>query len=245
MLRTILVVDDDLELLELLAKFLRPSGFLVFTAHSSQTVSEIINRRRIDLILLDVMLEDESGIDICLKLREDNLVPVIFISALSSNSDRIRGYEAGADDYIVKPFNLELLLVRIKAVISRSQRGTSISHRRRSGTFKFSSWEFKLESSRLSTQNGFEIILSRKEIALLFAFLSNPLIPITREEIFSYLYPDGKKGIRLASKDSRAIDVLVGRLRSKIEQDPKNPKLIVTEHGLGYVLSTSVQKIDV
>ena len=170
----ILIVEDDANLRSQLAEGLDKAGFQCQLAADGLEGYFQASEYPYDMAIIDLGLPKIDGIELIRRLRKDGCAfPLLILTARGGWKAKVEGLEAGADDYIVKPFNLELLLVRIKAVISRSQRGTSISHRRRSGTFKFSSWEFKLESSRLSTQNGFEISLSRKEIALLFAFLSN------------------------------------------------------------------------
>ena len=125
----ILVVDDDQETRQMLIQYLQRNGAVALPASSEVEIRKQFEAGRIDLILLDVMLGDESGIDICSRLRKEQEVPIIMVSALSADHQRMSGYEVGADDYIMKPFNPELLLARIKAVLSRARRSSSLAHR--------------------------------------------------------------------------------------------------------------------
>ena len=124
----ILVVDDDPEMRNMMTQFLRQNGSIALPAATEVEISRHLEAGRIDLILLDVMLGDENGLDICRKLRTEQDVPVIMVSALSADNQRMAGYEVGADDYIVKPFNPKLLLARVKAVLSRARRSSSLVH---------------------------------------------------------------------------------------------------------------------
>ena len=131
----LLVVEDDPEMRSMLTQFLRQNGFIALPAATEVDIRKQVSSDRVDLILLDVMLGDESGIEICQSLRAEQDVPVILISALSADHHRMKGYEVGADDYIAKPFNPNLLLARVKAVLSRAQRTSSLAYRRRIKTF--------------------------------------------------------------------------------------------------------------
>jgi len=230
---TLLVVDDDPDLNEMLKAFLTSHGLAVHTAANCAEVGETVNRHRINLILLDVMLGRESGIDICMDLRRDNAVPIIMMSALSSDDYRMQGYAAGADDYIAKPFNPELLLARIRAVLGRTQRAASLSYRRGAHIFCFGPWRFDSRLSSLTGADKHEIMLSKREIDLLNVLLANPGLALSREEITAGLEQD-------TPMESRALDVAISRLRSKIEADPKLPEIIKTVRGAGYMLATDV-----
>lgn len=231
---TLLVVDDDPDLSEMLKAFLTGHGLAVHTAANCAEVSHTISHHRINLILLDVMLGPESGIDICMALRRENAVPIIMMSALSSDDYRMQGYAAGADDYIAKPFNPELLLARIRAVLGRTQRAASLSYRRGAHIFRFGPWRFDSRLSSLTGENSREIMLSKREIALLNVLLANPGLALSREEITAGLEQD-------TPMESRALDVAISRLRSKIEADPKAPEIIKTVRGAGYMLATEVK----
>lgn len=239
----LLVVDDDAEVREMLSLFLRQNGAMVLPAASEREITRHMQTGRIDLILLDVMLGDENGVKICERLRAEQDVPIIMVSALSADSDRMAGYAAGADDYIAKPFNTDLLLARIKAVLARARRSSSLTHRRRKQRFGFAGWSFDAKRDEVIAPDGYQVALSRREIALLQVFLANPLIPLTRAEIAEALDIDGD-GDGGEAAQGRALDVLVGRLRSKIEADPKKPVLLKTERGVGYVLACDVTSED-
>ena len=163
---------------------------------------------RIDLILLDVMLGDENGLEICNRLRREQEVPIIMVSALSADHQRMAGYEVGADDYIVKPFNPELLLARVRAVLSRARRSSSLVYRRRIETFVFGGWVYDGKLDEVRSPQGYQISLSRRETGLLKVLLANPHIPLTRQEIATALDVIGENDKPEAS--GRAIDMLVG-----------------------------------
>lgn len=236
----LLIVEDDIEMRSMITDFLRHNGYKVSTASNKEEIYRIIKSNRIDLILLDVMLGNENGIEICKKLRSESNIPIIIISALSADNQKMDGYEVGADDYITKPFNPKLLEARLKAVLKRARRSTSLIYRRKTERYNFSSWCFNGKTNKAISPEGYQVALSKKEINLLKALLANPYIPLTREEIADVLDIDRDTDHILNSIQSRAIDVLVGRLRTKLEKDPKNPELIKTERGVGYILASDV-----
>lgn len=223
----------------MLTQFLQRNGSIALPAASEADIRKHLQTGRVDLILLDVMLGDENGTEICARLREEQDVPIIMVSALSADRDRMAGYSVGADDYIAKPFNTDLLLARIKAVLSRARRTSSLAHRRRNMTFRFAGWVYDAKQNEIRSPEGFQVSLSRRETALLQALVANPHIPLTREEIAEALDVTGEADTA-EDAQGRAIDVLVGRLRSKIERDPKNPVLLKTERGVGYVFAVDV-----
>ncbi|SHH94371.1 response regulator transcription factor [Marivita hallyeonensis] len=239
----LLVVDDDPDMRQMMVQFLRQSGTIALPAANESEVLKHLADGRVDLILLDVMLGDESGLNICAKLRHEQDVPIIMVSALSADHQRMSGYEVGADDYIAKPFNPELLLARIKAVLSRARRSSSLVHRRTTKTFRFDGWTYDAKRDEILSPDGVQVALSKRETALLKAFLANPHIPLTREEIAAALDVTGDNAHN-ADAEGRAIDVLVGRLRGKIERNPKDPHILRTERGVGYVFSVDVTAED-
>lgn len=239
----LLVVDDDTDLRQMLTQFLQQHGCIALPAANEADIRKHLASGRIDLILLDVMLGDENGVEICSKLRAEQSVPIIMISALSSDSDRMAGYSVGADDYIAKPFNTDLLLARIRAVLSRARRTSSLAHRRRMATFHFAGWVYDSKRGEVVSPEGYQVSLSRRETTLLQALLANPRIPLTRQEIAEALDVTGE-GEATSDAQGRAIDVLVGRLRAKIEKDPKNPQILQTERGVGYIFAVDVVAED-
>lgn len=235
----ILVVEDDLEMRQMLTKVLQNSGTIALPASGAREIEKHMAAGRIDLILLDVMLGEESGIDICRSLREDHDVPIIMISALSTDQQRMIGYSVGADDYIAKPFNPDLMVARVKAVLARTRRTASLTHRRRVERFEFAGWVYDARSGEIISPEGYQVSLSRRETALLQVLLANPHIPLTREELVEAMDVTGSN--EDSDTSGRAIDVAVGRLRSKIEENPKRPKMLRTQRGVGYVFAVDVE----
>ena len=239
----ILVVDDDRDLSQMLTQFLAREGFMVSTAATGAEIESHIRRQRIDLILLDVMLGEENGIELCYKLRTKHAVPIIFVSALSADHQRMAGYEVGADDYIAKPFNLDLLLARVRAVLRRVRRSSSLNYRRNTTVFRFNGWKFDGKSDEIFAPNGVQVALSQRETRLLKVLLANPHIALTRDEIITAMDVT-QEGHSISDTSGRALDVLVGRLRRKIEANPKTPEFLRTERGVGYVFAVDVSQED-
>lgn len=239
----LLVVDDDADMRQMMTQFLHQSGFIALPAATGAEIDAQCAAGRIDLILLDVNLGDESGVEICGRIRESMDVPIIMVSALSADQHRMAGYEVGADDYIAKPFNPDLLLARVRAVLSRARRTSSLVYRRRTETFRFAGWVYDGKRDEVRSPEGYQVALSKRETALLKALLANPHIPLTREEIAAALDVTGESDTS-AEAQGRAIDVLVGRLRSKIEANPKDPQMLRTERGVGYVFAVDVTTED-
>jgi two-component system OmpR family response regulator len=240
----ILIVEDDLDMQEMMVSFMQKNGFMVIAANNADELTEKLKSQRVDLILLDVMLGDENGISICREIRETNNIPIIIVSALSADQDRLSGFEVGADDYIVKPFNPQILLAKVKAILKRGTKIASLAYRRNTNIYHFNDWIYNGKKDIVISPKGFQISLSKKETKILKVFLTNSHITLTREEIANSIDDSRKEDETLNLAESRAIDVLVGRLRSKIEIDTKNPSLIKTERGIGYIFSTEVEVKD-
>jgi two-component system OmpR family response regulator len=240
----ILIVEDDLDMQEMMVSFMQKNGFMVIAANNADELTEKLKSQRVDLILLDVMLGDENGISICREIRETNNIPIIIVSALSADQDRLSGFEVGADDYIVKPFNPQILLAKVKAILKRGTKIASLAYRRNTNIYHFNNWIFNGKKDILISPDEVQISLSKKETKILKVFLTNSHITLTREEIANSIDDSRKEDETLNLAESRAIDVLVGRLRSKIETDTKNPSLIKTERGIGYIFSTEVEVKD-
>lgn len=237
----LLVVDDDAETRAMLTQFLQQNGFIAHAAENETEIRASMQAGRVDLILLDVMLGDENGVEICARLRAEQDVPIILVSALSQDHQRMAGYEVGADDYVAKPFNPDLLLARVRAVLLRASRSASLVYRRRLALFRFGGWSYDAKRDEVLSPEGYQVALSQRESSLLKVFLANPHIPLRREEIQAAL-PDNQTGGSTSEVEGsgRAIDMLVGRLRSKIESDPKDPRMLRTARGVGYVLAVDV-----
>jgi len=240
----LMVVDDDPDMRAMMSQFLCSKGFFVLTATNEREILAHLASGRIDLVLLDVMLGDENGVEICDRLRHEQAVPIILVSALSADHERMAGYEVGADDYIAKPFNPDLLLARIRAVLRRGHRSSSLVYRRKTSRYRFAGWSYNSKKDVALAPDGVQIALSKRETDLLKVLLANSHIPLTREEIADALDVTREVDRELESSESRAIDVLVGRLRAKIESNPKEPEMLRTERGVGYVFAVDVAVDD-
>ena len=237
--RHLLIVDDDEETLTLLKAFLSQEGYQISIARNSSELSQVLDRWSIDLLVLDVMLEGESGLDICKQLRLESSVPILMLTAMSADQDRINGLEIGADDYMIKPYNPDVLLARIKAILRRSGRSPSLQHRLQRGVYLFSGWTFDLVLRELTRSDGLFVSLSNGEANLLKAFLSAPKIILSRTELHEALH-DSESGETKKARTS--IDIQVSRLRQKLEQGSIDQNLIRTVRGEGYMLASDVEK---
>ncbi|MES1248370.1 MAG: response regulator transcription factor [Actinomycetota bacterium] len=216
---SILVVEDDAEIAELMRDFLEAEGFSVRHAGSSRETREQVALARPDLVLLDVMLPDESGFDICRRLRRDSDVPVLFLSARDSDADKIRGLGLGGDDYIVKSATPAEVVARVKAVLRRAS--PAPGHR----TLRFGELAVDLPAHEVS-RGGTKVDLTAREFELLRILVENPRQVFSRDQLFELVW--GSFG------DRSTVAVYVARLRQKIEPDPGRPRYIVTVWGAGY-----------
>ncbi|MBY0472520.1 response regulator transcription factor [bacterium] len=221
----ILVVEDEKKMSGFLKKGLLESGYSVDVAESGAAAEMLAAENPYDLIVLDVMLPDQNGLDTARHLRRDGYAnPILMLTALAGTKDKVRGLDSGADDYLVKPFAFEELLARVRALLRRqspgAQGGTSV--------LRFHDLEMDLISRRVSRQ-GKEVILTSKEFALLEFFMRNPERPLSRTAISEHVWD-----VHFDS-DSNVIDVYVNMLRKKVDQ-PFDQKLIHTVVGVGYVL---------
>ncbi len=229
----VLVVDDDREIRDLLSRFLAKHGMRVTAARDGVEMMKAIGERGIDIVVLDLMLPGEDGLALCRRLRNQSQLPVIMLTAMGEETDRIIGLEMGADDYLAKPFNPRELLARIKAVLRRAQSLPAPAPA--SGeVLRFSGWTLELATRRLLDTEGREIPLSTGEYDLLYAFATHPRRVLSRDQLL-----DLARG-RSAVPFDRSIDIQVMRLRRKIEADPKEPRLIKTVRGGGYMFSAEV-----
>ncbi len=232
----ILIVDDNREIRELLAKYLAKNGMRVSQAANAADGRRAVKDKAIDLIVLDIMMPGEDGLSLCRHIRETTDKPVIFLSAMAEDTDRIVGLEIGADDYLTKPFNPRELLARIKAVTRRSnnlpQAEASLAG---AVQIRFDRWLFNPERREIRSDDGTLLNLSTGEFRLLAVLLNHPGVVMTRDRLL-----DLTRG-RDAAPYDRSMDNQVSRLRKKLERDPKNPEIIKTVWGGGYVLSCPVE----
>ncbi len=231
----LLIVDDDPEICQLVKESIEPHGFRVVTAADGKGMRRVLAQSTIDLVILDLMLPGEDGLSLCRELQAGPRLPVIFLTAAGSEADRVVGLEMGADDYLAKPFSSRELLARVRAVLRRTggagQAGDGAPRGRR---FHFAGWTLDSAKRCLYAPDGVLVELSGGEYELLLAFLKNPQAVLNRDQLL-----DQARG-RMAGPYDRSIDVQIGRLRRKIEPDAKNPELIKTVRGGGYVLATNV-----
>jgi two-component system OmpR family response regulator len=231
----IAVVDDHSEIRELLVRYLGTHGYRVSEADSAASFRHLLERSAPDLVVLDIMMPDEDGLSLCRDLRANTQLPVIFLTAVSDDTDRIIGLEMGADDYLTKPFNPRELLARIKAVLRRAHSLPPQRTTPQSGRVRFDDKILDMERREITGPDGVSIPLSTTEFRLLGVFISHPGIVLTRDQLL-----DLTMG-RAADVWDRSIDNQVSRLRRKIETDPKTPTLIVTQWGGGYSFSAKVE----
>lgn len=229
----ILIVDDDRELRQLLTTFLARHGCRVDAAADGRAMAKLLEAGRFDLIVLDLMLPGEDGLALCRRLRAESTLPVIMLTALADETDRIVGLEMGADDYLVKPFNPRELLARIKAVLRRTA-AVSGNPREDGTTLVFEGWRLDLAKRELHSPEGVLMPLTGGEFDLLTAFAEHPQRVLNRDQLL-----DLTRG-RTAGAYDRSIDVQLSRLRRKIEADPNDPMLIKTVRGGGYLFAPRV-----
>ncbi|MCF6777041.1 response regulator transcription factor [Thiotrichales bacterium 19X7-9] len=227
----VLIVDDDQSIGELLSEFLEKFHYQVTIAKDGISMKKLIKEKIFDIILLDIMLPHINGFELCQFLRQEYSIPIIIISALDDDSDRILGLEVGADDYLPKPFNTRELLARMKALLRRSS-GQLVQTKVQGHIIEFDQWRLDHHRHVLINQQDIVISLSSKEYRLLDVFLTHPNQILSRNQIMEKLYG------RDFDPMDRSVDVLIGRLRKKIETDYKAPKLLKTVRGEGYQLVT-------
>lgn len=219
MKKKILVVDDEPSILELIEYNLESNDYQVSTATDGQMALNKVNASDFDLMLLDQMLPKLSGIDVLKKMRQTgNLTPVIFLTAVDSEDNKIEGLISGADDYVTKPFSIKELLARIEVVLRRT------AHQEKEKSFQLNT------DVKGLMIDGNEIPLTKKEYELLSFLIRNKGIVVSREQIFDNVW-----GIN-SNSQMRMVDIQISHLRDKIEQDTKDPQIIKTVHGFGYIL---------
>jgi two-component system OmpR family response regulator len=229
----VLLVEDDREIRKLVSGFLRANDIRVAATADGREMDGALKENRIDLVVLDIMLPGEDGLSICRRLRASSNIPVIMLTARGEDIDRIVGLEFGADDYLTKPFNPRELLARIRAVLRRS--AANIVDGARTGVLTFDGWRLDPNIRQLHDPDGARVALTGAEFDLLLVFCERPRRVLSRDQLI-----DLTQG-RAAAPFERSIDVLVSRLRQKMEKEPKEPKLIQTIRTGGYMFSPAVE----
>ena len=215
----ILLVDDEIKITEVIKAYLDKEGYNTFIAHDGQKALELFTQEEFDLVILDRMLPDISGEEICKKIREKSLVHIIMLTAKTEDDDKIDGFNLGCDDYVCKPFNVKELVLRIKAVFRKIEKEEII----KVGD--------EIEVNTLSHEvkiRGTEVSLTNTEYKILLLLVNNQKKIFTREELLELVTEDHYE------KFDRIIDVHIKNLRQKIEEDTKKPKIIQTVYGVGY-----------
>ena len=234
----ILALDDDAAVRQLVADYLADNELRVTAVANGRQMQEVLARETIDLLILDLRLPGEDGMQIARKMREESGIPIIMLTGRNEEADRVMGLELGADDYLTKPFSPRELLARVRALLRRAQAQASvIDTLSKLRAYRFGDWELNLRLRKLKHSGGRSVDLSNGEFSLLTAFLGAPQRILSRDQLL--------ESSRLHNDDvyDRAIDVQILRLRRKLETDPTRPEIIVTERGAGYVFNTSVEVV--
>lgn len=233
----ILVVDDDSEINDSLCTNLERSGFIAESAANAETARARLQSGDIDLIILDIMMPGEDGLSLCRSIRENDGTPVILLTALADDTDRIVGLEMGADDYVTKPFNPRELVARIRAVLRRVNGREDYSVKRKDFP-EFGHWRLNESQSELTRNDGLIVSLSSGELKLLLVLLAHPNEVLSRDDLMRLLQG------RETHAYERSIDNTISRLRRKVEIDASSPRLIKTVRGDGYKLVTNSDDIQ-
>jgi two-component system OmpR family response regulator len=233
----ILIVDDDPQIRDVLQEYFSLNELRASVASSGKEMMGILVDHPIDLVILDRRLAGEDGMVLARKLREDSTIPIIILTGVRDDADRVMGLEFGADDYLTKPFSPRELLARVRTVLRRTK-GEALTKTKQAGAraYRFASFELNMRTRRLANkQPGHRIDLSNGEFNLLAALVAAPQRILTRDQLLeaSHVYDN--------EVYDRSIDIQVLRLRRKIEIDPSQPKFILTERGVGYLFNSPVE----
>jgi len=231
----ILIVDDQSEICDLVQEYLSNEGYRVSTAQDGAGMRRVITQDPIDLVILDLMLPGEDGLTLARSLREESSVGIIILTGRGETVDRIIGLEMGADDYLPKPFHLRELLARVKSVLRRASTRSDDRQTTSRPRARFAGWNLDLSTRELLSPAGEEVRLTTGEFDLLSAFVNNANQVLSRDRLLDLARN------REAGPFDRTIDVQVGRLRRKLEDDPQRPTMIKTVRGSGYIFTPSVE----
>jgi two-component system, OmpR family, response regulator len=234
----VLAVDDDPDLRRIVSQYLAANDLRITAVASGAEMDEVLKHEVIDCIVLDLKLPGEDGLTIARRLRETGNIPILMLTGRSEEADRVMGLELGADDYLTKPFSPRELLARIRALLRRVKLHSTVADevgKRRA--YRFEGWELNVPLRRLKSPDGRLLVLPNGEFSLLSALLASPQRVLSRSQLIeqSHLYDD--------EIYDRSIDVQILRLRRKIEADPSEPKLILTERGAGYLFAAPVEAV--
>jgi DNA-binding response OmpR family regulator len=231
----ILALDDDPDMRKVLIEYLGEQALRVSAVATGTEMFKILDNEPVDLLLLDMRLPGENGLDIARRVRDTSRVPIMILSGRTDEADRVMGLELAADDYVTKPFSPRELLARIRSVLRRSKLSEpEVPRDETLRAYRFAGWELNLRLHRLTAADGRLIPLTNSEFSLLCAFLSAPQRVLTRDQLLE------RSRLHSLEVYDRSIDVTILRLRRKIETDPANPVLLTTERGAGYAFTAEV-----
>jgi len=234
----VLALDDDPAIRALVSDYLSENELRVTAVASGKELSEVMARDTIDLVVLDVRLQGEDGMQIARKLREQSGIPILMLTGRAEEADRVMGLELGADDYLTKPFSPRELLARIRALLRRANAQASVADAiAKVRAYRFAGWELNVGLRKLKAPDGRPVDITNNEFSLLAAFLSAPKRILSREQLLDL------SRLHNAEVYDRSIDVQILRLRRKLEVDPAHPRFIVTERGAGYVFDAEVEVV--
>jgi two-component system OmpR family response regulator len=231
----VLIVDDDAEIRQLLSQYLQSSGYTVLTAAHGQEMWTLLAQERVDIIILDLMLPGEDGLELCRQLRAKRNIPIIMLTARGSLVDRIVGLEVGADDYLPKPFDPRELLARIKVILRRARSFPEKHEVDRISAISFNGWRLDTHGRQVMSPTGVTLTLGKTDFLVLRALLDNPKRALTRDYLLDSAFE------KESSPFDRSIDVCISRLRQLLEDDARHPALIKTIRNTGYMLTADVR----
>ncbi len=232
-MKTILIVEDDAEIRKLVTRYLEENEMRVLQASNGHDMDHRLAEANVHLILLDLMLPGEDGLSICRRLRATSQIPIIMVTAQKDDIERVVGLEMGADDYVTKPFNPRELLARIRAVLRRHSLSTPHVSTNVS-RFEFAGWQLDIGLRRLHNPQGARVSLTGAELELLLVFCERPGRVLSRDALIELT-----RG-RQANPEERSVDILVSRLRQKMEKNPRDPELLQTLRSSGYIFTPDV-----
>ncbi|HYS14172.1 MAG TPA: response regulator [Burkholderiaceae bacterium] len=234
----VLALDDDPSIRQIVTEYLSENELRVTAVASGKELLAVMAKETIDLVVLDLRLHGEDGMQIARKLREQSSIPILMLTGRADEADRVMGLELGADDYLTKPFSPRELLARIRALLRRASAQASVADEiAKVRAFRFGNWELNVGLRKLKSPEGKGVELTNGEFSLLTAFLSSPQRVLTRDQLLDL------SRLHNAEVYDRSIDVQILRLRRKIEIDPAHPKFIITERGAGYVFASDVTPV--
>ena len=233
----ILVVDDHREIRDAVTRYLQKNGMRATAARDAADMDEKLATGHFDLVVLDVMMPGEDGLSVCRRLSSGKGIPILMLTALGEETDRIVGLEIGADDYLAKPFNPRELLARIKAILRRAERAEPHAGKLSGRRVSFAHWVLDTDRRVLVDEAGKETELTTAEFKLLTVLLERARFVLSRDQLL-----DLTSG-RSATLFDRTIDNQISRLRRKVERDPSRPRIITTVRGGGYCLAADVEDL--